>query len=146
MDYALLSTLEGRTLPRLVLSYDIACQWSKNLATWMARLPEHLRLDLDAVQTTFSIPKFHLSGAHGDLCQGPFSLNFKEGVGHTDGEGIERNWARVNGAAHSTREMGPGSRHDTLDDTMGHSNWRKLVDLGEPSHPSSFVCAYCLSR
>lgn len=114
----------------LLISYDIACQWSKNLASRLAGLPEYLRLNLDTILTAFGIPKFHLAGGHGDPCQGPFSLNFKEGVGRTDGEGIERNWAKLNGAAHSTREMGPRSRHDTLDDTCGHANWRKVVDLG----------------
>ena len=27
--------------------------------------------------------------------------------------------------------MGPGSRHDTLDDHFGHHNWRKYVSLGK---------------
>jgi hypothetical protein len=29
----------------------------------------------------------------------------------------------------TTREMGPGSRHDTLDDGWGFWNWLKLVTL-----------------
>ena len=32
--------------------------------------------------------------------------------------------------ATSTWEMGPGSRHDTLDDHLGHWNWNKLIGLG----------------
>ena len=27
--------------------------------------------------------------------------------------------------------MGPGSRHDTLDDHFGHHNWRKYISLGK---------------
>jgi hypothetical protein len=29
----------------------------------------------------------------------------------------------------TTREMGPGSRHDTLDDVWGYWNWLKLTSL-----------------
>lgn len=57
-----------------------------------------------------------------------------EGVGRTDGEGIERNWSEMNGVANSTSEMGPGSRHDTLDDHFGHHNFRKYVGIGERNH------------
>ena len=53
------------------------------------------------------------------------------GVGRTDGEGIERNWSEINRVANSTKEMGPGARHDTLDDHFGHHNFRKLVGLGK---------------
>lgn len=31
--------------------------------------------------------------------------------------------------ANSTKEMGPGSRHDTLDDHFGDYNWRKIMSL-----------------
>ena len=48
----------------------------------------------------------------------------------TDGENIERGWAWMNPASLSTREMGPGARHDTLDDQWGYWNWRILVQLG----------------
>ncbi|EEC00016.1 hypothetical protein MPER_00146, partial [Moniliophthora perniciosa FA553] len=57
-------------------------------------------------------------------------LNYAVGVGRTDGEGVERNWAGQGPIATSTTEMGPGSRHDTLDDHWGHWNWKKLTGLG----------------
>jgi hypothetical protein len=37
---------------------------------------------------------------------------------------------KMNPVANSTREMGPGSRHDTLDDHCGHRNWKKSVNFG----------------
>lgn len=83
----------------------------------------------------FAVPKFHLP-PHESKCQAPHSLNFKPGAGETDGEGIERNWAMTNGAAASTKEMGPGARHDTLDDHCGHGNWQKLIGLGENMFPA----------
>jgi hypothetical protein len=32
--------------------------------------------------------------------------------------------------AASTREMGPGSRRDTLDDHFGDRNWAKITQMG----------------
>jgi hypothetical protein len=78
----------------------------------------------------YKVPKFHLP-PHVPACQAPFSFNFATGVGRTDGEGVERNWSWLNGAAASTSQMGPGSRHDTLDDYMGFSNFRKVTELGK---------------
>lgn len=115
---------------QLLMTYDIACQWACNLAIRMEDLPPELRLDLSKLKIDSAIPKFHIY-AHQLKCLIAFSLNYKFGVGRTDGEGIERNWARMNPVAHSTREMGPGSRHDTIDDHCGHINWRKTVDFGE---------------
>lgn len=125
-----MSSLVNVSLLALFITYDIMCQWFKNLFTRIQQLPPRLRLSIphDGIDT--AIPKFHLP-AHSEKDQIIYSLNFKEGVGQTDGEGIERNWSKLNGAASSTKQMGPGSRHDTLDDFCGHMNWRKIVDLGE---------------
>ncbi|KAK7039755.1 hypothetical protein R3P38DRAFT_3181559 [Favolaschia claudopus] len=57
--------------------------------------------------------------------------NYLAGAGQTDGEGIERPWANIGGVASSTREMGPGSRADVLDDHWAFWNWCKLITLGE---------------
>ncbi|EEB98408.1 hypothetical protein MPER_02086, partial [Moniliophthora perniciosa FA553] len=79
-------------------------------------------------QFIFVVPKLHIYG-HTMQCQLSYSLNLTPGVGRTDGEGIERNWAGQGPIATSTMEMGPGSRHDTLDDHWAHWNWRKLLGL-----------------
>lgn len=44
---------------------------------------------------------------------------------------MEQEWAYINLAALSTREMGPGARHSALDDSWGGWNWRKLLGLGK---------------
>ncbi|KAK7025934.1 hypothetical protein VNI00_015849 [Paramarasmius palmivorus] len=77
----------------------------------------------------FVIPKLHIYG-HTTDCQLKYSLNYAPGVGRTDGEGVERNWAGQGPIATSTTEMGPGSRHDALDDHWGSWNWQKLLGLG----------------
>lgn len=129
IDWILLNALLGLYLLLLILSYDIACQYKINFQKRMLELPSHLQLS-ESMSIRYGIPKCHCP-AHKLECQAPHSLNLMCGVGRTDGEGIERSWSELNGIANSTKEMGPGSRHDTLDDHMGHHNWRKYADLGE---------------
>ncbi|KAJ7500538.1 hypothetical protein B0H11DRAFT_1908968 [Mycena galericulata] len=38
---------------------------------------------------------------------------------HTDGEGVERAWAEANPLTGSSRQMGPGTRHEQLEPTKG---------------------------
>ena len=131
MDYCFASLLLfiHATL-HIVISYDIMCQWSVNLL-WRLKedLPPRLQTTLPQDRLTFVIPKLHILGHKVD-CQVKYSLNLTRGVGWSDGEGVERPWAHLGPVATSTREMGPGSRHDTLDDHLGHWNWNKLIGLG----------------
>ncbi|KDQ32352.1 hypothetical protein PLEOSDRAFT_1026822, partial [Pleurotus ostreatus PC15] len=50
-------------------------------------------------------------------------------VPQQSGESPERGWAAMNPVASSTKEMGPCSRRDTLDDHFGDYNWRKVATL-----------------
>jgi Kyakuja-Dileera-Zisupton transposase len=52
------------------------------------------------------------------------------GIAQVDREGVERCWSNLNGAAHSMREMGPGSQRDTINDHCAHANWHKVVNIG----------------
>jgi hypothetical protein len=49
------------------------------------------------------------------------------GAGRTHGETVKQNWEFTNGAATSTKMMGVGTRHATLEDLFGYHNWRRLV-------------------
>jgi len=60
-------------------------------------------------------------------------------VGRTHGETVEQEWAYINLAALSTREMGPGARHTALDDSWGGWNWKKVLGLGA-HHPTTQSC------
>ncbi|KAG1788040.1 uncharacterized protein HD556DRAFT_1434199 [Suillus plorans] len=131
MDYLFFSTMQYTgDIAVLNISYDIACQWSTNLWQRMHRYPStiHLRHH-DNKTITFLVPKFHLP-AHIDICQITYSHNLLKGMGRTDGEAPERGWANINPVATSTREMGPGSRRDTLDDHFGDFNWKKVTNMG----------------
>lgn len=131
MDYVFASIL--RHYPpqlRKVASYDIACQWSIHLLERMAALPSHIRPIIPSGTLRYAIPKLHIE-SHKLHCQLNYSLNLLPGAGRTDGEGIKRSWANMGLVANSTKEMGPGARHDTIDDHWGNWNWQKTVSLGK---------------
>ncbi|KAJ7483686.1 hypothetical protein B0H11DRAFT_1914569 [Mycena galericulata] len=110
----------------LILSYDLACQYCKNLWTRMSGLPQDMHLNIDKARVWFKIPNFHVAG-HERGCHSPYSFHYMWGAGRTHGETVEQNWEFTNGAAASTKMMGVGSRHSTLEDLFGFHNWRRLV-------------------
>ena len=130
MDYFLLSTLRHHDYRHLVISYDIVCQWAQHLLARCDIYPENRISSLPAPDISFLVLKFHLP-AHIAACQINYSFNLTPGVGRTDGEAPERGWSAANAMATSTREMGPGSRRDTLDDHFGDYNWRKISSFGK---------------
>ena len=132
MDLALISTLLliiSSGITRVLISYDIACQWIKYLA-------QHL--SLYSVSSSFNlslftylvvvIPKFHLAG-HARLCQLLFNINYTKGAARMTGEMIESGWAQSGSLAIWTRESGPFARRAVLDDHWGSENWLKLRRL-----------------
>lgn len=129
MDYIFLSAVLGVTLLYITVSYDIACQWKVNLASRMEKMPEHIRRTPGDFTMQFGVPVWH-AAAHESSCQAENSLGYQTGVGRADGEGIERTWARLNSRAPATKEMGPGARHDFLDDAIGRHNWEKNIGFG----------------
>ncbi|KAJ7109543.1 hypothetical protein C8R43DRAFT_848675, partial [Mycena crocata] len=126
MDYIVMSCLVGVALMALTISYDIACQWKKNLRERNTKLPEAIQLDLDKIDVQCGLPIWHAS-SHETECSNENSLSFLVGVGKTDGEGVERTWAALNPAAYSTKEMGAGNRADTLEDKIDSHNFLKNI-------------------
>jgi len=129
-DYMLASVLKHHDdqLTK-VLSYDICCQYHINLPTRLSKLPASLAVGFEHSLWKFAIPKLHIAG-HRYYCQITFSFTFMLGGGNTDGEGVERHWASLGPIGSSTREMGPGNRHDTIDDHLGNWNSKKNLGLG----------------
>ncbi|KAJ7195402.1 hypothetical protein B0H12DRAFT_1245586 [Mycena haematopus] len=128
MDYILLATLVGIHILILILSYDIACQYAINFWKRMLEMPEHMQLQIDPMNVWWKVPNFHL-GAHKSKCHSPYSFHWMPGAGMSHGEGVEQNWAFSNGAAASTRLMGPGSRQATLEDVFGFHNYDRLLAM-----------------
>ncbi|KAJ7264739.1 hypothetical protein C8J57DRAFT_1450655 [Mycena rebaudengoi] len=129
MDFILMACLVGFTLQMLLISYDIACQWELNLAARNKKLPDHMQLPLDKIRIRCALPVWHAS-SHEDECQNKNSLSFKEGVGKSDGEGVERTWAVLNGSSYHTKDAGKGVREDTLEDKIDSHNYLKNIGQG----------------
>ncbi|TFK60104.1 hypothetical protein BDN72DRAFT_779836, partial [Pluteus cervinus] len=133
MDYLFLLSLSQEELQELidiVLSYDIACQWWKNLLARMRQYSKSIQMDETKIKSIhYLVPKFHLP-AHISSCQTQYSFNLHKWVGRTDGEAPERGWSHINPIALSTCEMGPGSRRDTIDDHLGDYTWKKTNTMG----------------
>jgi hypothetical protein len=141
MDSAYLAAIHNITARSIALTYDIVCQWTRNVDKRIPLFPTYNAQSRMPIPTfnagahmskcvEYGIPKFHLPG-HGDKCSSRWSLNYRRWWGRTDGEGIERNWAVLNRFATATREMAAGARHDFLDYQMGAASFRKICGFGE---------------
>ncbi|KAJ7058293.1 hypothetical protein C8F01DRAFT_1305830 [Mycena amicta] len=132
MDYILMHALGDVRVKRLVLSYDIACQWQIHLRSRVLSILDKSNIppSLDDFHIQFVLPVWH-AAAHEISCQMANSPSYAEGVGRTDGEGIERTWAVLNPISFSTKEMGKGNRRDTIEDKIDHINFEKNVGEGE---------------
>ncbi|KAJ7182801.1 hypothetical protein C8R43DRAFT_1116421 [Mycena crocata] len=130
IDYMFFKSMAGTSLDRFFVSYDIACQWHKNIWVRMAKYNPEIHYIHDVGKfMTFLVPKFHLP-AHIEACNLNFSFNLTRWVGRTDGEAPERGWANANPLAGSTKEMGPGARRDALDNHFNDWNYKKIIALG----------------
>lgn len=128
MDYAFFATITGLSLA-ILLSYDIVCQYHKNLRRRVPAFPPNMQPSDETLRKMrFAIPKKHW------VCHGPdhsrFSLNYLRHVGRTYAEGIESGWSSFNPVAGSIREMAPSARQETLDDMFGDWNHTKTIALG----------------
>ena len=134
MDLAFLLTLliaVRAGIKRVVISYDIACQWAKFLEKRLSMYSASLFFKLSSLAYWCAlIPKFYLAG-HGKDCQLRFNINYTKGAARMTGEMIESGWAQSGSMAISTRENGPFARRAILDDHWGAENWRKLRRLRE---------------
>ena len=65
------------------------------------------------------------------LCQMEFSLYYLLGSMCVDGEGIKCMHSNTGPVCNGTKQMGPGSHHDTMDCYWVHWNWQKCVGLGK---------------
>lgn len=129
MDYLFFCSMLHSVFLCLMMSYDIVCQWYLHLWERMLTFPHHFHIDLNGKKVTFLVPKFHLP-AHVEKCQTAFSFNLTKGVGLTDGEAPERGWSDINPLSSQTKQMGPASRRETIDDHFGDWNHKKVIGLG----------------
>lgn len=112
------------------MSYDIACHYDRKIEGRF----ETYGFDTSAHTITWAIPKFHIN-AHREQCRTDYNLHFLPFSARNDGEAPERGWGRTNGAAASTKEMGPGLRRDFLDVIFAHHNRQKVSGLRQSLSP-----------
>ncbi|PPQ76961.1 hypothetical protein CVT24_009371 [Panaeolus cyanescens] len=125
MDFIVLSALMGVSLCQVFITYDIACQWSKNLSKRMESFPPEMKVNQNT-KLRFAIPKWHING-HGQLCRECFNILYMDGAAETCGEEIEISWSHINALVPCIREMGHAAHHDTLNDHLGGWNFRRIV-------------------
>lgn len=136
VDYATVSGIRPwLELYLLYDSYDINCQYCKNWSARMAQFPNAPVFP----EIRYCVPKFHLP-THKGICRWIHSFHLMLGVGETDGEDPERRWSKENAIARSTREMGPGHRHDTSNLHTGDYCFQKLVRIGKCVRVSHVYC------
>ena len=128
------SSLTVRPTPDfLKFTYDLSCSYSPYVDS---RFAKYGFTSLDDRDVSWAVPTFYLN-AHREYCRSVFSPHVLPEWACTNGEDAERRWAWTNPFASSTKEMGPGSRRDLLDDVFGHWNWNKVTNMRTSSH---FLC------
>ncbi|PPR03501.1 hypothetical protein CVT24_012668 [Panaeolus cyanescens] len=131
MDFIFASAMQDfLALTTILISYDIACQWFKNLYSRMENLwPSRLRVP-KRVDLIPAIPKLHEPMHNQTQNHQQYSLNFLRGAGQSDLEVPERVWSGHNAVGNSTKTQGPGTRQDNLDDHFNWWNWLKYITMG----------------
>ncbi|KAJ6493720.1 hypothetical protein C8R47DRAFT_1213989 [Mycena vitilis] len=130
MDYILMSALAGLTLLALTVSYDIACQWKKNLPERNSSSTSAFNWTSRKSTSSAGFP-CGTRGSHETACEEENSLSIRPGVGKSDGEGVERVWSGIGPAAYHTKDMGLGNRADTLEDKVDYHNHQKNLAQGD---------------
>ncbi|KAK0496440.1 hypothetical protein EDD18DRAFT_1074246 [Armillaria luteobubalina] len=103
MDFGYLTTVRCFAgIPWIVMSYNIACQWSINLEEWINIYSDFMWPKI--LKKVYLVLKFHLPG-HIKDCQEKYCMSFHIDVGENDREAPEHSWAISNGVAALTREM-----------------------------------------
>ncbi|KAJ6524914.1 hypothetical protein DFH09DRAFT_1095930 [Mycena vulgaris] len=145
MDYMFFKSIEGSESQLFFVSYDIACQWHKNIWDRMQIYPNRIQEENEGRFFVFLVPKFHLP-AHIESCNIKFSFLLTRYVGQTDGEAPERGWANINPLALSTREMGPHLRREVVDDHFNDWNWKKILAMVHVRQDPDYIPAMVETR
>ena len=131
MDYSLCKALSYNmeSMPVALVMYDIMCQYGVHLKERVEKSPG-LSLP-SSLELRTGIGLFHIHG-HQDSCLPRYSPSYIRGARQVDGEIIETLWAPLNNISRSIRGMSLVHRQEVLDAHMNHSNWKKMVRIGEP--------------
>lgn len=112
MDYIIFSAFMALSLLRVVVTYDITCQWSANLRSQAEKLPAALKLS-PSTKIETAIPSWHING-HGKKCQETKHVGYLDGIGRLCGDEVEQTWWSTNILRTSIREMMPAAQHEMM--------------------------------
>eukprot|EP00795_Rhopilema_esculentum_P007287 gene7287-12983_t len=121
---------------KLKCMYDIACILDVHLQNNKDYGLEDI---FDKIQ--FGIPIFH-SYVHKSRCQVLYSPRRCDGLGLTDGEGIERLWSYLRKFSYMTKEMKSNRRTDTLTEALLHYARRMLNNQVSQENEDDWRCDY----
>ena len=133
MDYSFcqaLKSMDIEELQRLILYYDVNCQYIRKLLQRITR-NRHLHIG-PGIEIIAGIGLLHVT-EHKPHCVPRYAPTYIQGAGQVAGEIIESLWSSLNGCAHSTQTASDANRAETLDDHMNDNNWTKLVNIGRSS-------------
>jgi len=140
IDYSLSEALKTTQIVGifyLLLIYDVMCQYCIYLDRRMA---ESSKLDMpEGLRIIKAIGQFHVH-AHQDSCLYRYSTSYIPGVGNQDGEVAGTLWAPLNEISRSTRSATLAHRTEVLDDHMGDSNWKKIINMCTWLVHRSYLC------
>lgn len=88
VDYVVIRSTQHNPEPKKIASYDIMCQWSKNLWRCLSEFPLNGVEHLDDKIVAQVVPKFYLA-AHCQEGHANYSLNYEPSAGWRDMEGPE---------------------------------------------------------
>ncbi|KAH6884720.1 hypothetical protein BKA70DRAFT_1237495 [Coprinopsis sp. MPI-PUGE-AT-0042] len=117
---------ESDGVRRVILAYDINCQYSVKLHKRMKE-GKYLALNEDLI-FVYGIGLFHVHG-HQDSCYARYALTYIKGAGMASGEILESLWSTLNEAARTTSTMTLAHRAEVLDALLSDSNWKKMLNL-----------------
>jgi hypothetical protein len=77
VDVIVLAALIGVMLLHIVLTYDIACQWSKNFRKCMEEFPPEMQIP-EVTKVDVAVSGWHING-HGESCRNNFQPQLHRG-------------------------------------------------------------------
>jgi len=129
LDWSLCEALKNTNvsgIDNVLHIYDVNCQYYVHLKERIEK-SEHLQID-ERIQLQHAIGLFHVHG-HQDECLYRFATTYVPGAGIVDREILETLWAVLNTVSTSTRTASLASRTELLDDQMGDSNFKKMLNI-----------------
>ena len=121
--------LDRRISRRLVLGYDIWCQYGVHLLKRFIA-SDHLSFPQFLEELTGIVGAWHIF-AHVRECFGRFSGLFVWGIGFIDMEILETLWSLLNSILQSCRGMSLAAREEKINAHMNDINYRKIIEMGQ---------------